>query len=138
MPETEKITINMNIVELGTIDLLVEQGLYSNRTDFIRTAIRNLLNSHSDIIKQTVARKSSTIGIVVYDRKRLEAVRASGKLLEIKVIGMVYVSDDVSPELALATIASLEVNGGIRGPRRVLEVLGDRMAEAGSFFRRPR
>ncbi len=136
MSESEKITINMNVVELGTVDLLVNQGFYSNRTDFIRTAIRNLLNSHADVIKQTVTRKSFTIGIVVYKRKELEAAQAEGKMLEIKIIGMAYISDDVSPELALATIRSLEVNGGIRAPKGVLEALRDRIDKVGAFFRR--
>lgn len=136
MSESEKITINMNIVDLGTVDLLVNQGFYSNCTDFIRTAIRNLLNSHTDVIKQTVVRKAFTIGIVVYNRKELEAAKAADKMLEVKVIEMAYISDDVSPELALATIRSLEVNGGIRAPRGVLEVLADRMGKAGVFLRR--
>lgn len=136
MSESEKITINVNVVELGTVDLLVNQGFYSNRTDFIRTAVRNLLNSHADVIKQTVTRKALTVGIVVYNRKELEAAKAAGKMLEIKVIGMAYISDDVSPELALATIRSLEVNGGIRAPKGVLESLADRIGKAGAFFRR--
>jgi Arc/MetJ-type ribon-helix-helix transcriptional regulator len=131
MPESEKITINMNVVELGTVDLLVDQGFYSNRTDFIRTGIRNLLNSHADVIKQAVTRKSATIGVVVYNRKALEATKAEKRTLEIKVLGMVYISEDVSPELALATIRSLEVNGSLRAPKGVLEALGDRVGKVG-------
>jgi Arc/MetJ-type ribon-helix-helix transcriptional regulator len=136
MSESEKITINMNVVELGKVDLLVDQGFYSNRTDFIRTAIRNLLGTHADVIQETVTRKAYVIGILVYNRKALEAAKAAGKMLEIKVIGMAYISDDVSPELARATIQSLDVNGGIRAPKDVLEALADRMGKAGGFFQR--
>jgi Arc/MetJ-type ribon-helix-helix transcriptional regulator len=135
MSESEKITININPVELGTVDLLVEQGFYSNRTDFIRTSIRNLLNSHSDIVKQAVTRKSFTVGIVGYDRAELEAAQAAGRMLQIKVLGLACIGNDVSPELARATIESLEVNGGLRAPRNVLEALADRMGHNG-FFRR--
>jgi Arc/MetJ-type ribon-helix-helix transcriptional regulator len=127
----------MNVVELGKIDLLVEQGFYSNRTDCIRTSIRNLLGSHADVIEQTVTRKAYVVGILVYTRKGLEAAKAAGKMLEIKVLGMAYISDDVTPELARATIQSLNVSGGIRAPKGVLEALADRMGKAGGFFRRP-
>jgi len=136
MPDTEKITINMNPVELGTIDLLVDQGFYSNRTDCIRTAIRNLLNSHADVVKETVKRKSYTVGLVTLGRKELEAAKKAGQMLDIKVLGMAYISDDVSPALARETIQSFAVNGGIRAPKGVLEAMADRMGKAAAFFRK--
>src|SRR5436305_1975992 len=109
--ETEKITINLGPVDLGQIDLLIQEGFYSNRTDFIRTAIRNQLTSHAEAVRQTVARKTLVIGLQHYTRPDLEAVRAAGTRLEIKVLGLASIADDVSPELALATIESVTVLG---------------------------
>src|SRR5262245_53692206 len=127
MADSEKITINMNVVDLGQVDLLVEQGFYSNRTDFIRTAIRNLLNSHSDAIKETVTRKTFVVGVLSYSRNELEKLRASGRMLEIKVVGLAIIGNDVSPELAASTIQSLEVHGVLRAPDAVKAALSDRM-----------
>ena len=134
MAETEKLTINMNPVELGTIDLLVEQGFYSNRSDFIRAAIRSQLNTHADEVKKTAARKASLIGIMFCNRKLLEAATAGGTMVDIRVIGMVKIADDVTPELARATIRSFEVNGVIRAPKAVLAAISDRMGKSGAFF----
>jgi Arc/MetJ-type ribon-helix-helix transcriptional regulator len=105
--ELEKITINMAPVDLGQIDLLVGEGFYQNRTDFIRTAIRNQLNTHNEVVRQVVVRKELVLGLQNYTRGDLEAVRVAGETLEIKVLGLASIADDVSPELALETIASL-------------------------------
>src|SRR3954469_3133118 len=102
--ETEQIPINLAPVDLGQIDLLVQEGFYSNRTDLIRTAIRNQLASHADVVKQTVARKSLVLGMQHYSRADLEAVRDAGQKLQIQVLGLASISSDVSAELALATI----------------------------------
>src|SRR5437868_13980179 len=102
--ESEKITINVGFVDLGQIDLLVQEGFYSNRTDLIRTAIRNQLATHADVVKQTVARKSLVLGMQHYSSADLEAVRASGQKLQIQVLGLASIGNDVSAELAAATI----------------------------------
>src|ERR1700739_4754084 len=102
--ETEKITLNLGPVDLGQIDLLVQEGFYSNRTDFIRTAIRNQLATHSEVVKQPVARKTLVLGMQHYTRPQLEAVRAAGERLQINVLGLASIADDVSPDLALAPI----------------------------------
>jgi Arc/MetJ-type ribon-helix-helix transcriptional regulator len=125
--ETEKITINLGFVDLGQIDLLVQEGFYSNRTDFIRTAIRNQLATHAKMIEQTVARKTLVLGLQHYTSRDLEAVRASGQKLQIKVLGLAIVADDVSPELALATIDSLVVLGALRASAEVKAALADRI-----------
>nr|WP_217523200.1 CopG family transcriptional regulator [Pleurocapsa sp. PCC 7327] len=125
--ETEKITINLGFVDLGQIDLLVQEGFYSNRTDFIRTAIRNQLAIHAKTIEQTVARKTLVLGLQHYTRQDLEAVRATGQKLQIKVLGLAIVADDVSPELALATIDSLVVLGAFRASAEVKAALADRI-----------
>ncbi len=127
MSETEKITINLGLVDLGQIDLLVQEGFYQNRTDFIRTAIRNQLSTHSEAVKQTVARKTLILGLQHYTRRDLEAVRAAGETLQIKVLGLVSIADDVSPELALATIDSLVVLGAFRASPAVKAALAERI-----------
>jgi Arc/MetJ-type ribon-helix-helix transcriptional regulator len=127
MPEAEKITINMNVVDLGKVDLLVEEGFYSNRTDFIRTAIRNQLSRHEDDVRQTVTRKALLIGVLHYDRADLEEVRAEGETLAISVTGLLSIGSDVSPELALATIQSIKVVGVFRASASVKEALADRI-----------
>src|SRR5213079_1468437 len=97
--KTEKITLNLGPVDLGQIDLLVQEGFYSNRTDFIRTAIRNQLATHADVVKQTVVRKTLVLGLQHHTREELEAVRAAGEHLQINVLGLVSIADDVAPEL---------------------------------------
>src|SRR3974377_1474772 len=109
--ETEKITMNLGPVDLGKIDLLVQEGFYSNRTDFIRTAIRNQLATHAEAVRQAVTRKTLMLGLQRYTRLDLEAVRAAGQRLQISVLGLASIADDVSPELALATIDSINVLG---------------------------
>ncbi len=125
--ETEKITINLGFVDLGQIDLLVQEGFYSNRTDFIRTAIRNQIAAHADTIKQTVARKTLVLGLQHYSRRDLEAVRAAGQKLQIQVLGLASIADDVSAELAQATIESIVVLGALRASPEVKAALADRI-----------
>src|ERR687884_1544968 len=112
--DSEKITINLGYVDLGHIDLMVQEGFYSNRTDFIRTAIRNQLDRHADVVKQSVARKSVELGLRHYSREDLEAVRAAGQTLHIRVLGLASIAGDVTPELARATIASISVLGALQ------------------------
>jgi len=127
MSETEKITINLGLVDLGQIDLLVQEGFYSNRTDFIRTAIRNQLATHAEAVRQTVARKTLVLGLQHYTRRDLEAVREAGETLEIKVLGLASIADDVDPELALETIDSVIVLGALRASQAVKSALKDRI-----------
>jgi Arc/MetJ-type ribon-helix-helix transcriptional regulator len=125
-PDSEKITINLGYVDLGHIDLLVAQGFYSNRTDFIRTAIRNMLDRHDPTLKQTVARQQLDLGLRHYSRHDLERVRASGEMLNIQVVGLVTISADVSPELARETIGSIQILGALHASSAVKAALADR------------
>jgi Arc/MetJ-type ribon-helix-helix transcriptional regulator len=125
--ETEKLTLNLGPVDLGQIDLLVQEGFYSNRTDFIRTAIRNQLATHAEVVRQTVARKTLVLGLQHYSREDLEALRAAGERLQINVLGLASIADDVSPELALATIDSVSVLGAFRASEAVKRALGSRI-----------
>jgi Arc/MetJ-type ribon-helix-helix transcriptional regulator len=127
MSELEKITINMAPVDLGQVDLLVREGFYQSRTDFIRTAIRNQIDTHSEAVSQTVARKELVLGLQHYTRRDLEAVRDSGERLEIKVLGLASIADDVTPELAAETISSIVVLGAFRASREVKAALADRI-----------
>jgi Arc/MetJ-type ribon-helix-helix transcriptional regulator len=126
-PETEKITINLGFVDLGHIDLMVQEGFYSNRTDFIRTAIRNQLERHLDVVKQSTARKSLDLGLRNYSREDLEAVRRTGEMLHINVLGLATIAQDVTPALARATIASVAVLGALHASPAVKAALADRM-----------
>src|SRR5438309_11946590 len=112
-PETEKITINLGYVDLGHVDLMVQEGFYSNRTDFIRTAIRNQLERHAEVVKNSTARKSLDLGLRNYTRQDLEAARRAGEMLHINVLGLATIDQDVTPELARATIASVSVLGAL-------------------------
>jgi Arc/MetJ-type ribon-helix-helix transcriptional regulator len=123
---SEKITINVGIVDLGQIDLLVSEGFFANRTDFIRTAIRRQLESRSDAVESTLARRKLVLGIEHYSRDALEGLRASGRTVELRVLGLATIADDVSPELAAATIARVEVLGAFRAPRAVKAALAAR------------
>ena len=127
LEKTEKITINLGLVDLGQIDLLVQEGFYTNRTDFVRTAIRNQLITHADVVKRMVARKTLVLGMQHYTRYDLEAVRAAGEKLQISVLGLVNIAEDVSPELALATIDSIEVLGALRASAAVKAALAGRI-----------
>jgi Arc/MetJ-type ribon-helix-helix transcriptional regulator len=125
--DSEKITINLGLVDLGQIDLLVQEGFYSNRTDLIRTAIRNQLSTHADIIKQVVARKSLVLGLQHYSRADLEAVQHAGQKLQIQVLGLASIGADVTPELALATIDSISVLGALHASPAVKAALAGRI-----------
>jgi Arc/MetJ-type ribon-helix-helix transcriptional regulator len=127
MADTEKITINLGYVDLGHIDLLVQEGFYSNRTDFIRTAIRNQLDRQNDVVKQSVARHRLDLGLRHYTRQDLEAVQAAGATLHIQVLGLAVIAPDVSPELARNTIASIHVLGALHASPAVKAALGDRI-----------
>src|SRR6266700_1726239 len=126
-PETEKITINLGFVDLAQVDLMVQEGFYSNRTDFIRTAIRNQLERHAEIVKQSTARKSLELGLRHYTRDDLETVRAAGQTLHIHVLGLASIAMDVTPELARAAIASVSVLGALHASAAVKAALADRM-----------
>lgn len=125
--KTEKITINLGVVDLGRIDLLVQEGFYANRTDFIRTAIRTSLATSTEAINQSVARKTLALGNIHYGRAELEHLQARGQRLDIRVLGLATIADDVSPELAAATIASVEVLGTLRATPAVRAALRDRV-----------
>ena len=134
-PDTEKITVNLGYVDLGHVDLMVAEGFYSNRTDFIRTAIRNQLERHADVVRQSTARKSLDLGLRNYTREDLEAARRAGEMLQINVLGLATIAQDVTAELARATIASVSVLGALHatpaarcctsgGDRRVTPAFG--------------
>jgi len=125
--ETEKMTVNVGVVDLGQVDLLVQEGFYSNRSDLIRTALRNQLALHADTVKQTVARRTLTVGLQHFGRADLERIVASGQRLRIQVVGLARIGDDVSPELARAAIEAVTVLGAFQAPAAVRRALADRI-----------
>jgi Arc/MetJ-type ribon-helix-helix transcriptional regulator len=125
--DSEKITINLGFVDLGHIDLLVRDGFYANRTDFIRTAIRNQLERHADAVRQSIARKTLALGLSHYSRLDLEAARQRGEMLDINVLGLATIAHDVTPELARAVIASVTVLGALHASAEVRAALADRL-----------
>lgn len=125
--DSEKVTINLGYVDLGHIDLLVKEGFYSNRSDFIRAAIRSQVDRHGDVVRQSTARKSLDLGLRHYGRDDLEAVRSAGQTLHIKVLGLATIAMDVTPELARATIASVVVLGALHASTAVKAALADRL-----------
>jgi Arc/MetJ-type ribon-helix-helix transcriptional regulator len=127
LADSEKITINLGFVDLGHIDLLIEDGFYANRTDLIRTAIRNQLDRHADVVRQSVARKTLDLGLRRYSREDLEAAQAAGHMLQINVLGLASIAPDVTPALARATIASITVLGALHASPEVRAALGDRI-----------
>lgn len=126
--DSEKITINLGYVDLGHIDLLVRDGFYSNRTDFIRTAIRNQLERHREAAEKSVVRRQLDLGISHFSRERLEAARDAGEMLDIRILGLATIAPDVSAELARATIASLTVLGALHASPAVKAALAGRIA----------
>jgi Arc/MetJ-type ribon-helix-helix transcriptional regulator len=126
LADTEKITINLGFVDLGHVDLMVREGFYSNRTDFIRTAIRNQLERHADVVKQSAARKGLDLGLRNFSREDLEAARRAGEMLHINVLGLASIAHDVTPELARATIASVSVLGALHASPTVKAAIADR------------
>src|SRR5208283_4964524 len=126
-PDSEKLTINLGFVDLGHIDLLVRDGFYSNRSDFIRTAIRNQLATHADTARQAASRLTLELGLRTFTRQDLEAVQAAGERLRIRVLGLAIIADDVTPDLARATIESITVLGALHAPADVKTALADRL-----------
>lgn len=126
-PENEKITINLGYVDLGRIDLLVQEGFYANRSDFIRTAIRNQIDAQSDIVTKSVERHTMELGLRDYSRADLEALRDAGEVLHVKVVGLARIASDVSPELAQATIGTITVLGALQASPEIKKALADRI-----------
>jgi len=127
LADSEKITINLGFVDLGQIDLLVQEGFYSNRTDLIRTAIRNQLDRHADAVRQATARRSVDLGLRQITRADLEAALEAGRMLDIRVLGLATIAADVTPDLARAAIASLSVLGALHASPAVKAALADRL-----------
>ena len=125
--DSEKVTVNLGFVDLGHIDLMVRDGFYANRTDFIRTAIRDQLNRHADVVRQSVVRKTLELGLCHYSCSDLEAARQRGEMLHINVLGLVSIALDVTAELACAAIASVTVLGALHASAEVKSALADRM-----------
>jgi Arc/MetJ-type ribon-helix-helix transcriptional regulator len=125
--KTEKITLNLSLIDLGQIDLLVQEGFYANRTDFLRTAARAQLSVHADALQRTVERKTIVLGLESYTRQQLEDLRAADHHLQIRVLGLATIADDVTPELARETIESVEVLGAFRASSAVKAALRDRI-----------
>jgi Arc/MetJ-type ribon-helix-helix transcriptional regulator len=126
-PDNEKITINLGYVDLGRIDLLVQEGFYSNRSDFIRTAIRNQLDSHVETVNKSLERHTMELGLRDYSRADLEAIRAAGEMLHVKIVGLARIDPDVSPELALEAIGSITVLGALQASPEIKKALKDRI-----------
>jgi Arc/MetJ-type ribon-helix-helix transcriptional regulator len=127
MSDTEKITVNIGIVDLGRIDLLVQEGFYASRADFVRTAIRNQLERQRSAVDSITTRKSMVIGTLSYTRHELDQKREDNEMINVKVIGMFILTDDVTPQLALDTIQSVTVRGVFKAPEDVKEALKDRL-----------
>lgn len=127
LPDNEKITINLGFVDLGRIDLLVQEGFYSNRSDLIRTAIRNQLDAHTGVVSQTLERHTMELGLRDYSVADLEALRVSGEMLHVKVVGLARIDADVTPELARQTIGSITVLGALQASPEIKEALRDRI-----------
>ena len=125
--ETEKMTINLGVVDLGQIDLLVQEGFYSNRSDLVRTAVRNQIANHAEALKRTVERRALTLGLQHWSRAELERLRAAGEQVHIQVVGLARIADDVTPALARATVASVSVLGAFHAPAQVRRALADRI-----------
>jgi Arc/MetJ-type ribon-helix-helix transcriptional regulator len=126
-PDSEKVTINLGFVDLGQIDLLVQEGFYSNRTDFIRAAIRNQLDRQNDSVKQSIARRQLDLGLRQYSRQELERIKATGERLDIQVLGLAVIAADVPADLARKTIASIQVLGALQASPAVKAALSDRI-----------
>ena len=129
MPDTEKVSFNLSVVDMGQVDLLIEQGFYSSRTDFLVAAVRNQLATHNTTVKQAVEKRHMTLGVAFYNRENLEAQAAAGTAMDIRVVGVLRIADDVTPELARAAIRSVTVFGKIRARPEVIAAL---------VFRKPR
>lgn len=127
MADTEKITVNLSAVDLGQIDLLVDQGLYANRADMIRTAIRNQIGEHSEVLNQTITRKTMGMGVLVYSKSDFEKLRDAGEMIQIRLLGMLIIDKDVPPRLARETIQAIEVRGIFQASDELKEALADRI-----------
>jgi Arc/MetJ-type ribon-helix-helix transcriptional regulator len=125
--ETEKMTVNVGVVDLGHVDLLVQEGFYSNRSDLVRTALRNQLALHADTLRQTVSRRTLMVGLQHYGRADLQKVVDAGQRLQVQVVGLVRIADDVTPDLARAAIESITVLGAFQASPAVRQALADRL-----------
>ena len=125
-PPDEKLSVNLGPVDLGTIDVLVEEGFYATRADFIRSAVRRQLDEHKVALDAAIIRREFTVGFVHHNAAGLRAAKDKGQRLDIKVIGVLQLADDIDPDLAEEAIERIKVHGTLRAPKAVLARLGER------------
>lgn len=114
---TEKITINVNTSDLGKIDLLIHEGYYSNRTDFIKSAIKSQVNKHDDEINMILSSKKKKdwfVGVYVLTEDELQALKRYGRKKAIRGMGLLIVDKDVSLDLMKTSISAIETYGVCR------------------------
>jgi Arc/MetJ-type ribon-helix-helix transcriptional regulator len=122
----QQLNVTMDAEEIHQVDLMVEQGLYASRKDFLQLAARNLLREHGVEVPRPMTGELKVAGIAVHNRKSLEKLRAAGRQLELNVTGIFRLADDVTPELACAVIKSLTLRGTFEASAEVKATLKDR------------
>lgn len=126
-PPDEKLSVNFGPVDIGTVDLLVEEGFYASRADFIRHAVRTQLDEHKAAVQDATTRRDFSVGYVSLDAGYLRAAKKRKQRLDIKVVGVLHLQDDIDPALASEVIERVHVLGSFRAPEAVIGVLGDRV-----------
>ena len=117
MEKTEKVSVNMNIGTLSQIDLLVDQGFYSNRSDFINQAVRESINQKQERINEvkTNYEKMNFIWFLGVYRLRYEElmqIKKNGNTKKISGYGILYIDDSLD-DLVLETINTINVKGKV-------------------------
>jgi Arc/MetJ-type ribon-helix-helix transcriptional regulator len=128
---TEKITININTIDLGHIDLLVNEGYYATRTEFIKTAVKKQLDRHEEDTKKLIEQKAKhgdyelSIGVGGFTKSELERI-IQKKEAKIKMIfiGLFITPKDVTLELLEQAVESIKVYGVCRCSQEIKDRYG--------------
>lgn len=109
---SEKVSVNINEEALSKIDLLVEDGFYSNRSDFINRAVDTLLDRENRTVdklleihsKEKINSRQWFVGVQTMGSQYLEKVKEQGVRLRIKGCGVLYFEKDAAQELVFETV----------------------------------
>ena len=126
---SEKVSVNMNVGTLSQIDVLVDLGYYSNRSDFINQAVRQAIDQKQSIIENETSKQRESngdwfTGVCVITKDQLLIAKEKGKKLKIRGYGVVVI-DNKLDDLALEVIDSIDIKGKILASQKIKDTFSN-------------
>ena len=117
METVEKVSVNMNIATLSQIDLLVDKGYYSNRSDFINQSVRQALDEKKSVIEEMGERQKDLdfrwfIGVMSLEKEELLKAKENRIKIKIKGYGLLGIDAELD-DLVIENVESIAVKGKV-------------------------